>query len=223
MLLLDPGSLQDSLLNLILNAGHAMAGPGRIVISAEAAGQWLQLTVADSGPGFSPEALDRATEPFFTTRPGRGTGMGLSMAYDNTKLSGGTMRLENGPSGGARVRLSLPLRRVEPQMVLLADDDATIRAAVRDMLRSLGHAVIEAESLAEARAMTDLPGLTLILSDVQLGDGRGQALAGAGLPMVLMTALPPGAAERADAPGPVLTKPFDLAALAAAVAQASHG
>ena len=102
-------------------------------------------------------------------------------------------------------------------MTLLVDDDDHVRESVREMLTALGHSVIEAGSLAEARGLVDLPGLSLILSDLQLGDGRGAALAGAGLPLVLMTALPPGHAGRAGLDGPVLTKPFLAAELAAQI------
>ncbi|TRW95945.1 response regulator [Paracoccus sp. M683] len=220
-LLLDPGALQDSLLNLILNANAALASLepawGRISVTARPAGGWLRIAVEDSGPGFSPEALTRATEPFFSTKQGQGSGLGLSMVYDQTKLAGGTLRLDN-TGTGARVTLRLPLRRVTRQMVLLVEDDDTIRTDVRAMLTSLGHAVIEAASLTEARAMTDLPGLTMILSDLQLGDGLGLDLAGAGLPLVLMTALPPGDPLRSDAGWPVITKPVDPNRLATVLA-----
>lgn len=218
-LLLDPGALQDSALNLILNANAAMAGPGRITLTARISGEWIELLVEDTGPGFTPEALRRGTEPFYSTKKGQGSGLGLSMVYDQTKLVGGTMRLENGDTG-ARVTLRLPLRPVSRQMVLLVEDDDTIRADARDMLIALGHAVIEAASLAEARALTDLPGLTLILSDIQLGDGLGLDLA-ADLPTVLMTSLPPGDPLRERATGPVLTKPFTPARLATALACAA--
>lgn len=219
-LLLDPDALQDSLLNLILNANAAMQGAGRITISAKASGDWLVITTGDSGPGFSEQALIRATEPFFSTKQGQGSGLGLSMVYDQTKLAGGTMRLEN-TGQGARVTLRLPLRRVARQMVLLVEDDDTIRADVRAMLTGLGHAVIEAASLTEARAMTDLPGLTLILSDMQLGDGFGSKLADLGLTLLLMTSLPPGDPLRAGSRDTVLTKPFDTGQLATALADIS--
>ncbi|SNT73078.1 Signal transduction histidine kinase [Paracoccus seriniphilus] len=217
-LLLDPGALQDSLLNLILNANTAINGAGRIVIAASTRSEWVEVMVSDTGPGFSEEALKRGADPFFSTKKGHGSGLGLSMVYDQTKLMGGTMRLDN-TGTGARVTLRLPRRSVARQLVLLVEDDDTIRAQVRGQLTGLGHAVIEAESLAEARAMTDLPGLSLILSDIQLGDGLGLDLNTA-LPTVLMTSLPPGDALRDRASGPVLTKPFTSARLAAALAQA---
>ncbi|MCF3972630.1 hybrid sensor histidine kinase/response regulator [Paracoccus salsus] len=216
--LLDAGALQDSLLNLILNANAAIAGPGVIALEARFSGEWIELTVTDTGPGFTPEALARAAEPFFTTKKGQGSGLGLSMVYDQTKLVGGTMRLDNTPRGG-RVRLRLPLRPIARQMILLVEDDDSVRMQVRGQLTDLGHAVLEAGSLAEACAMTDLPGLTMMLSDIQLGDGLGVDL-DASLPMVLMTSLPPGDPLRARAQGPVLTKPFTQARLAAALAEA---
>lgn len=219
-LLLDPEALQDSLLNLILNANAAMAGPGRIELIARARGDWIGISVSDTGPGFSDEALRRGTEPFFSTKKGgEGSGLGLSMVYDQTKLAGGTMRLSN-TAQGARVTLRLPLRPVTRQMLLLVEDDDAVRSGIRSQLTGLGHAVIEAASLTEARGMTDLPGLTMILSDIQLGDGMGFELAGP-LPLVLMTSLPPGDPLRARAPGPVLTKPFTPARLAAALAEAA--
>jgi len=218
-LLVDPGALQDSLLNLVLNANSAAPPPGRITLHAARNGAWLELTVSDTGPGFTPEALSRATEPFFTTKKGQGSGLGLSMVYDQTKMVGGTLRLSNDRTG-ARVTLRLPWRPVARQMVLLVEDDDLIRAQVRDQLTGLGHAVIEAASLAEARALTDLPGLGVILSDIQLGDGLGLDLA-APVPIVLMTSLPAGAALRGRARGPVLTKPFTDARLAAALAEAA--
>ena len=216
--LLDPGALQDSLLNLILNANAAINGPGCITLTARVSGEWIELGVTDTGPGFSDEALTRATEPFFSAKKGQGSGLGLSMVYDQTKLVGGTMRLDNTDSG-ARVTLRLPLRPVARQMVLLVEDDDTIRADIREMLTGLGHAVLEAASLDEARSMTDLPGLTMILSDIQLGDGLGLDLV-SGLPVVLMTSLPATDPLRAGATVPVLTKPFTPARLATALADA---
>lgn len=217
--MLDPGPVQDSVLNLVLNARDAVASAGdgregRIMLTARVIGGWLELTVEDNGPGFSAEALARGTHPFFTTKGGQGSGLGLSMVYDQTKLAGGTLRMEN-TATGARVRIRLPIRQVRPLLVLLVDDEAAIRVHVRDLLTGMGHAVIEAASLAEARGLADLPELSLILSDLQLGDGLGSDLAGTGRRLLLMTSLPAGDPLRAGAPCPVLGKPVDPAALAA--------
>jgi signal transduction histidine kinase/CheY-like chemotaxis protein len=217
-LLLDPGAVQDSLLNLILNANTALGGPGQIRLKASEHGEWLELSVQDSGPGFTPAALSRATEPFFSTKKGQGSGLGLSMVYDQTKLMDGTMRLEN-TTQGALVTLRLPLRRVTRQMVLLVEDDDEIRAEIRQQLTGLGHAVIEAAGLVEARGLLDLAGLTVVLSDIQLGDGLGFDLV-TRLPKVMMTSLPPGDDLRARATDMVLTKPFTAGRLATALATA---
>ncbi len=228
--LLDPGPLQDSLLNLILNAKDSIgSGGGRITLTARPVRDtWLEVSVADTGPGFSAEALEHGLDPFFTTKGGEGSGLGLSMVYDHTKLSGGTVKLENRPEGGARVTLRLPLRRGgaapdSPLLVLLVEDNDVIRTDVREMLRGLGHNVIEAGSADEATELSDLPGLDVILSDIglpgslngvdfamQLTDRRHPAR------IVLMTSLPPGDELRSRAGAiPVLTKPFGAAELAA--------
>lgn len=228
--LLDPGSLQDSLLNLILNAKDAIgAGAGRITLTARPVRDtWLEISVADTGPGFSAEALHRGLDPFFTTKGGEGSGLGLSMVYDHTKLSGGTVKLANRPEGGAKVTLRLPLRTAgatpaEPLLVLLVEDTEEIRTDIREMLRGLGHNVVEAASVDEAAELVDLPGLDLILSDIGLpGATNGvdfvQGLIDRDHParVALMTSLPPGDALRSRAGAvPVLTKPFGVAELAA--------
>lgn len=230
--LLDPGQLQDCLLNLLLNARDAMGrAGGTIRVEAHAVRDtWIQISVSDTGPGFSEEALVRALDPFFTTKGGEGSGLGLSMVYDQTKLAGGTVRLNN-TDDGARVTLRLPLRtasvRAEPLLVLLVEDNGDIRAEVRERLRSLGHSVIEAATAEEALTLTTLPGMGpaigFVLSDIQLGGMTGLDLVRRlpeGVPAVLMTSLPPGDPLRAAAPCPVLQKPFATAELSALIAGA---
>ncbi len=230
-LLLDPGTLQDSLLNLILNARDAIGtAPGQITLHVRPVRDtWVEIAVSDSGRGFSPEALERGLDPFFTTKGGEGSGLGLSMVYDQTKLAGGAVRLDNRAEGGARVTLRLPLRlaaaAASPQLVLLVEDSDEIRAGVREMLRAMGHSVIEAASAAEACELADLPGIGLVLSDIHLaGPESGVELARAlmvrkpELPLLLMTSLPEGHALRAGAPCPVLSKPITEAALLARLA-----
>ena len=227
-LLIDPGSLQDSLLNLILNARDAIGrGPGAIRIEALAVrNTWLEITVSDTGPGFSAEALDRALDPFFTTKGGEGSGLGLSMVYDLTTLAGGRVILAN-TAHGAEVTLRLPLRpagaALTPRLVLLVEDDPDIRQSVREMLIELGHSVIEAETADEAERLAEIDGVDLVLSDITLKGGRSgidllDALAAGGriADLRLMTSLPAGDALRAAAAAraPVLSKPFGRGDLA---------
>jgi len=226
-LLVDPGSLQDSLLNLILNARDAIgSGPGAIRIEAvPVRDTWLEISVSDTGPGFSDEALERALDPFFTTKGGEGSGLGLSMVYDLTTLAGGRVLLAN-TAHGAEVTLRLPMRHASealaPRLVLLVEDSPEIRQNVREMLIELGHSVIEAETADEAERLAEIPGIDLVLSDITLAGGRSgldllAALAGRGVADIrLMTSLPPGNALRtaAEMRAPVLAKPFDRAALA---------
>ncbi|WP_261398401.1 PAS-domain containing protein [Maritimibacter alkaliphilus] len=219
-LMLDSGQVQDSLLNLILNARDACGGAGQITLTAARLKEtWLEFTVTDTGPGFSPEALKRGLDPFYTTKGGEGSGLGLAMVYDMAKLAGGRVRLENTTSG-ARVTLRLPLREAprpaEPGLALLVEDSPDLRDAIRDMLRAQGHAVIEAASTEEALTLaTQVPGVTLILSDITLeGASTGldllDRLPANAPPCYLMTSLRPDHPlhRAAKSRAPVLRKPF---------------
>lgn len=230
--MLDPGAIQDMILNLILNARDAIgAGPGHIAIDARSLREtWLELKVSDNGPGFSKEALKSALNPFFTTKGGEGSGLGLSMVFDQTKLAGGQLRLGNQPEGGAVVTLRLPLRfatdQPSPRLVLLVEDIPEIRENVRGMLIDLGHQVIEASSAEEAMFLTGIDGIGLILSDINLaGPMSGADLLahlqaeGNKAPTCLMTSLPASDPRRANVAFPVLSKPFSQGDLAAFLAQ----
>jgi signal transduction histidine kinase len=224
--MLDAGMVQDSLLNLLLNARDACGARGQITLTARAVHDtWLEFTVTDSGPGFSNDALEHGCDPFFTTKGSEGSGLGLPMVYDMTKRAGGDLKLGN-TDAGALVRLRLPLRPapdVSGALVLLVEDDADLRTHYRDMLIALGHSVIEAAGVDEAVALTaDLPDIKLILSDVNLGHGSrtGVSLArqiGAAVPVILMTSLPATDPLYRDATqaAPVLQKPFEARALTA--------
>lgn len=224
-MMLDRGAVQDSLLNLVLNARDAMAGrTGTIRLTARAVRDtWLEIIVDDDGPGFSDEALRRGLDPFFTTKGGEGSGLGLAMVFDHASLAGGSVRLGNRPEGGARVTLRLPLMPAvgaplpDPVLVLLVEDSAELRRQVREMLLAMGHRVIEAETADDALPLAHLPEVGLVLSDIQLpGGASGLDLvdrlthARPDLPVALMTSLPAADAlhRRSAARVGVLQKPF---------------
>ncbi|MCV6595501.1 MAG: PAS-domain containing protein [Mangrovicoccus sp.] len=222
--LIDPGAVQDQLINLILNARDAMGkGPGQISVSARPDDHgWMEISVCDSGPGFSQEALRQGFDLFFTTKGSEGSGLGLCMVYDHARLMGGTARLSN-TGQGAMVLLQLPLRRpapeagAAPRMVLLVEDNDDIRQTIREDLVALGHQVLEATSVEEAEQLADIDGLAMALCDINLrGEETGISLVAGlrdrGVACVMMTARPVGDALRAQAEAlvPVLSKPISL-------------
>ena len=229
--LFDRGFMQDALINLVLNARDAITGPGIIdVLLGRAHDTWLEFRVHDTGSGFSPEALERALDPFFTTKRGHGSGLGLTMAYDFAQLSGGRLRLSNGPDGGAVVTVQIPWRPASGDlgsgMVLLVEDTEELRGSIRDMLIRMGMSVLEADSAEEAETLLDIPGLTHLLTDVELsGQKSGVDLVQSvsaqnrGLATLIMTGLPPLDPRRQAVPEGchVLTKPFDEAHLRGAL------
>jgi PAS domain S-box-containing protein len=185
--LIDPAQLESAVLSLVANAREAMADNGRLVLElanrriepafAVAAdlrpGEFVQLTVADTGKGMAPEVARRAIEPFFTTKQaGQGSGLGLSMVYGFVKQSGGHVSLESEPGLGTTLRLYLPrapergqpgdapapadpLARRDKGRVLAVEDDPLVRGHVVATIRALGYEVREACSGAEALAILE--------------------------------------------------------------------
>lgn len=122
--LVDPGQLENAILNLVVNARDAMESAGAITISTcvrrafgtpavaedHTTGERVDIAVRDNGPGMSPDVVDRAFEPFFTTKElGKGSGLGLSMIYGFVRQSGGDVRIDSEPGAGTSVVLSLPV------------------------------------------------------------------------------------------------------------------
>jgi CheY-like chemotaxis protein len=180
--LADANQLELALLNVALNARDAMPASGRLTIAAEAAtvgaersdpslrpGDYVLITVADTGIGMDEVTLAKATEPFFTTKgPGKGTGLGLSMVHGLAAQSGGRLRIRSRLYAGTVVELWLPRARtpcvsvarppaaaapaltVKPCNVLVVDDDLLVMTGTSAMLEDLGHTAIEAHSGTEA-------------------------------------------------------------------------
>jgi signal transduction histidine kinase/ActR/RegA family two-component response regulator len=251
----DANQLELALLNLVVNARDAMPEGGRLTLSAHNAtvvaaaddaldaGEYVCLAVADTGAGMDEATLAHATEPFFTTKgAGKGTGLGLSMVHGLAAQSGGALRLTSRPGAGTTAELWLPRAeamparaaaapRQAPQVprsctVLLVDDDALISMATCEMLKDLGHRVVEAHSGSKAldilRAGT---AVDLVVSDEAMPNMRGTQLAAAiraawpDLPIILATGyaeLPKGSELQL----PLLRKPYSQQDLAAAIASA---
>ena len=181
--LIDPHQLENSLLNLVINARDAMAGAGTLTIEAvnasldetaarlldAAPGDYVMLAVADNGSGMSEEVMQHALEPFFTTKPeGHGTGLGLSMVYGFVTQSGGFLKIDSAVGAGTTVRLYLPRSLAAPdaaalpaarevvggsETILVVEDDAQVRAVVVALLADLGYHVLQA---AEAQGALDI-------------------------------------------------------------------
>ncbi|HVJ03230.1 MAG TPA: response regulator [Sphingomonas sp.] len=174
----DPLQVELAVLNLAFNARDAMPEGGRLTVSAERrsgkvapdlpAGDYVALVLSDTGTGMSPEVRARAVEPFFTTKGvGKGTGMGLSMAYGVMRECGGGLQIESEQGKGTTVTLFLRVARVEPRreveddarkdqrtdlsgcLIALIEDDCEVRTTLVEMLRAAGAEVREASDGAE--------------------------------------------------------------------------
>jgi len=175
----DAGQIEQVLLNLFVNAAHAMPGGGELQLVTEnvvldrhfaalhkrSSGRFVKITVTDTGCGIDPHILDRIFDPFFTTKgQDVGTGLGLATAYSIVNNHGGIIQAGNAPEGGARFVLLFPafVGRVEQsrqsaedclpgaETILLVDDDAMVLHLTREMLLHLGYTVLSALSGEEA-------------------------------------------------------------------------
>jgi PAS domain S-box-containing protein len=194
----DSAQLENALLNLAINGRDAMDGHGRLTIEAgnaylddayvhkhpeATAGQYVMVSVTDTGSGIAPEIVDKVFEPFFTTKPeGRGTGLGLSMVYGFVKQSGGHVKIYSEPGHGTTVRLYLPRSHEREDVVaevdsgpikggtetvLVVEDDDDVRTTVVDLLADLGYRVLKASDAASALAIIDSGmAIDLLFTDV---------------------------------------------------------
>lgn len=146
--LVDPGNVENALLNMAINARDAMEGQGRLIVEAAnvvldtdyvttheaiTRGEYVMVAVSDTGSGMSTEVIEQAFEPFFTTKPeGRGTGLGLSMVYGFVKQSGGHVEIASVPGQGSTIKLYLP--RSGQAEEALSDAEATPAIGGNEMI-----------------------------------------------------------------------------------------
>ncbi|TVV76017.1 PAS domain S-box protein [Sphingomonas solaris] len=256
----DANQLESALLNLAINARDAMPDGGRLTIETDnavldehyvalladeiAAGDYVVISVSDTGTGMAPDVIAKAFDPFFTTKPiGQGTGLGLSMIYGFARQSGGHARIYSEVGRGTTVKLYLPraevaaaiaqdgpapLRRAEAgECVLVVEDDPAVRMLVIDVLQSLGYAVEQAADGPSALPLIDtMPRLDLLITDVGLPGMNGRQVAEIArqrrpdLPVLFVTGYAEKAAVRGgflDEGMEMITKPFAIDALSARI------
>ncbi|HWA90346.1 MAG TPA: PAS domain S-box protein [Rhizomicrobium sp.] len=248
----DPGELELALVNIAVNARDAMPGGGslsvrarNVVLDANGAvpltGEFVALSLTDTGVGIAPETLAKVFEPFFTTKEvGKGTGLGLSQVYGFARQSEGDVHVTSQEGQGTTVTLYLPRAHgaaqpvVAPQPVgealrgkgaiLLVEDNPEVGEVSRLLLEQLGYHVVRADRPAAAcEILRGRDDILLVLSDIVMpGDMDGLALARAireryaSLPVLLATGYS-SAAERVGGEFPIIRKPYDYNALGLAV------
>ncbi|WP_182084467.1 PAS domain-containing sensor histidine kinase [Aureimonas sp. ME7] len=261
--LVDPNQLENALLNLCINARDAMPEGGAITIRTAnrriddgagsagdmPAGDYVSLSVSDTGTGMAPDVLARAFEPFFTTKPlGLGTGLGLSMIYGFAHQSGGQVRIDSAVGRGTTATIFLPRHGVaeaaapaapietadhrarEGESVLVIDDEALVRMLVVDVLEDLGYRALEAADGPEAMGIVRSGArIDLLITDVGLPGGmNGRQVADAarelrpGLKVIFVTGYAETAILGDGHPEPgmhVVTKPFEMATLSRRIAE----
>lgn len=254
----DANQLESALLNLAINARDAMRDGGRLTIETanvhlDAAyaskqddvhpGDYVVVSVSDAGFGMSPDALAKAVDPFFTTKPvGEGTGLGLSMVYGFAKQIRGHLRILSEVGRGTTVKLYLPRAlqdaialdiptaetpRGRGETILVVEDDATVRLILADVLHELGYQVMVASDARPAIPILQSDQkIDLMVSDVVLPHVNGRKLAEIaraarpGLKVLFVTGCAEDATFRGDFLDPgmdMITKPFALDALGSKV------
>ena len=255
--LADPNQLELAILNLCVNARDAMPEGGELTIAAENVllgpgseprlppGLYVRLSVIDTGEGMDSATLARAVEPFFSTKEtGRGTGLGLSMVHGLTAQLGGAFVLDSVEGEGTRADLYLPVTEAKPETpvvaghdgalqparplsILVVDDESLVLRGTAEMLRVLGHRVIEAEGGAEALAtLRRDPAIEAMVTDYKMPRMDGAELARRvrkarpEMPILLISGYT-GTADPIEGL-PRLNKPFGLAELADALRHATE-
>ena len=259
--LVDPNQLENALLNLCINARDAMPDGGKLKIetanrtfdSVQAfsfemrPGGYVCLSVTDTGTGMSDEVVQRAFDPFYTTKPlGQGTGLGLSMIYGFAKQTGGQVRISSEIGRGTTIYLFLPQHSEQEkaadasanfssapragvgETVLIVDDEPSVRMLVTEVLAELGYTAIESADGASAlQVLRSDARIDLLVTDVGLPGGmNGRQLADFGriarpaLKILFITGYAEKAAMGAgglDEGMAILTKPFAMDGLAARI------
>ena len=246
----DRNQLQSAILNIGSNARDAMPEGGTLRIAvcgavSDSGARTAALSISDSGVGMDPETASRIFEPFFTTkRPGRGTGLGLSQVYGFASQSGGDVIVESDPGRGTTVTILLPCSEGSiiagrddgpevldqpPAEILVVEDNEEVGQFAETLLTELGHSVTLATSGEEALDLTRKRKFDVVFSDVVMPGMGGLRLAEQleeekpELPVILATGYSQEIAQSGSGGRPIILKPYRLATLSQALADAIGG
>ena len=208
----DPNQLENIVLNLAVNARDAMPDGGHLTIETQnahlddryaaehigvGAGHYVLIAITDTGVGMPPEVLEKAFDPFYTTKPvGKGTGLGLSQVYGFVKQTGGHVKIYTEVGEGTTIKIYLPrLRGERPaeeqvasavalefgdarEVILVVEDDPAVRQFSIEALAELGYSTLEADGAEKALKLIDAhPEIVLLFTDVVMPDVNGARLA----------------------------------------------
>ena len=257
----DAVQVENAVLNLAVNGRDAMPEGGRLTIETGNArlderyhrlhpdaepGEYVRITVTDTGTGMSPQVIERAFDPFYTTKGvGKGTGLGLSQVYGFAKQSGGHVAIYSEIGQGTTIRLYLPRHHGEEaeasdlgrvadipvaradEIILVVEDEPNVRHMSVDALRELGYTVVQASDAKQALSVLEMqPRVDLLFTDVIMPEMNGRQLAEEArrmrpkLGIVYTTGYARNAVLQEGVPDPtiaILPKPFTVSQLASRV------
>ena len=245
--MVDVAELETALVNLVINARDAMPDGGTITVAADNstlsdeanAGEYVAISVSDTGTGIAPDVLSKIFDPFFTTKPiGKGTGLGLSQVHGFAHQAGGTVKVSSELGKGTTITILLPRKDSRLAVdavdavetggsgtVLLVDDNPEVAAVSTNLLEQLGYTVRRVDNAEAALREIERDGIDLVFSDIVMPgkmDGLGLArhlkALRPQLPILLATGYSEAALNvRGDFP--ILRKPYEIHQLSQAIAK----
>jgi len=245
--MVDVADLETALVNLVINARDAITGGGVIKISVYNemlrdevdAGEYVAISVEDTGVGIAPDVLGKIFDPFFTTKPiGKGTGLGLSQVHGFAHQAGGTVKVSSELGKGTKITMLLPRKEIDPSAkdtnpvetggsgtVLLVEDNPDVATVSTSLLEQLGYTVRRVADAEAALREIERDGIDLVFSDIVMpGKMDGLSLARhlkalrPGLPILLASGYSDAAVNvRGDFP--ILRKPYEIHQLSQAIAK----
>ena len=245
--MVDVAEFETALVNLVINARDAMTAAGVVTVSAHnetlgneaAGGEYVAISVEDTGVGIAPDVLGKIFDPFFTTKPiGKGTGLGLSQVHGFAHQAGGTIKVHSELGKGTKIAMLLPrkdgtapaehIKAVETGgsgTVLLVEDNPEVANVSTSLLEQLGYTVRRVENAEEALREIERDGIDFVFSDIVMPgkmDGLGLARhlrsVRPGLPILLASGYSDAAVNvRGDFP--ILRKPYEIHQLSQAIAK----